>query len=234
MGNVSRPLVALLAATVVFFALWVVALKPGSKSNSSGHPGVGALQPAINAAHNAVTTQNNSNAASAGESTTPAATGQPVTTTSPATSSHRHATAGHRSHAAAGHNTAAHSRTRHAARSHPRPSTPTTPAARLRVVQKALDAHKVVAMLFYNPSAPDDDAVKAELASVPTRAGRVVKLEIPLPELPSYTSVISQVPVNFSPTLVIIDRAQQASTITGFTDSYEISQRIDQALAVKP
>ena len=109
-----------------------------------------------------------------------------------------------------------------------------TPAARLRVVQRALGQHKVLAMLFYNPTSADDDAVKAELASIPVRGGRVVKLEVPLTELPRYTQVISQVPVNFSPTLVIIDRAQQASEITGFTDRFEIAQRIDQALAVKP
>ena len=35
-----------------------------------------------------------------------------------------------------------------------------------------------------------------------------------------------------SPTLVLIDRARQATTIVGFTDRYEIAQRVADTLAV--
>jgi len=205
MGHVSRPLVGLLIATVVFFALWLIALKPSSSSNSGGS--LGQYQSAINAARKAVTTSNNSNAASAGEAaraTTTASTANgpsSVTTTKVSSSPHP-----------------------------AKATAPTTPKARLSAVQRALVQKKVLALLFYNPAAPDDNAVKQELSSISTHHGQVVKLEIPLNELPNYTVVISQVPVNFSPTLVIIDRAQQAQEITGFTDSYEIEQRLDQAL----
>ena len=47
-------------------------------------------------------------------------------------------------------------------------------ASRLSAVQRAMHAHKVVALLFYNPAAADDRAVKQELAAVPDapRPGR--------------------------------------------------------------
>ena len=61
----------------------------------------------------------------------------------------------------------------------------------------------------------------------------VVKLAVPLSELARYPVVTTQVPVSESPTLVLIDRAQQATTIVGFADRFEIAQRVDDALAAK-
>jgi hypothetical protein len=99
------------------------------------------------------------------------------------------------------------------------------------MVKAALDAHKAVALLFYNPPAADDQAVKQELAAVPTHRGRVVKVAVPLTELSSYTAVTQQVPVNMSPTLVVIARDGQAGEIAGFADKVEIAQRVADALA---
>jgi hypothetical protein len=45
--------------------------------------------------------------------------------------------------------------------------------------------------------------------------------------------ITTQVPVVTAPTLVLIDRARHAATITGFADALELSQRIDDALAAK-
>jgi hypothetical protein len=91
----------------------------------------------------------------------------------------------------------------------------------------------VVALLFYNPLAADDDAVKQELAGVPTHRGRVVKLTIPLSEASNFTAVTQQVPVNFSPTLVLIAPNGQAGEIVGFSDQLEIAQRVDDALRTR-
>jgi hypothetical protein len=109
-----------------------------------------------------------------------------------------------------------------------------TPAGRHRldVVQRALKANKVLALLFYNSSAADDQAVKQELASVPVHGGRVVKLVVPLGELTRYPVVTNQVPVGVSPTLVVIDPDQQAQSIVGFSDRFEIAQRVSDALRV--
>lgn len=101
-------------------------------------------------------------------------------------------------------------------------------------VQRALLGGKVLALLFYNPGAADDQAVKQELAGIPGHGGRVFSLAIPLNELSAYAQITSQVPVNYSPTLVIVDRAHQAHEIVGFADSFEIAQRIQDALSARP
>ncbi len=222
MGQVSRPLIALLVATVAFFALWIVALKPSS-STTSGSSGLGAYQSAINKAHQAVAVSAAGNAAAAGETTsTPAVTTAPATKApaAPATSAPA-ATA---------------TKTRPVAKpvaAVTKPAHAITAAARLRLVSRALQTHKVLALLFYNPAAVDDNAVKQELAAVPTHRGRVVKLAVPISELSSYTAVTTQVPVNLSPTLVLVDPSGQASTIVGFADRFEIAQRVLDALAVR-
>jgi hypothetical protein len=97
-------------------------------------------------------------------------------------------------------------------------------------VETAVNAHKVVALLFYNPQAADDQALKRELASVPTHKGRVVKLAIPLGDAANFTAVTQQVPVNLSPTLVLVSGAGAATEIVGYSDPFEIDHRVDDAL----
>jgi hypothetical protein len=203
MDNVSRPLIALLVGSVAFLALWLVALKPSSSSTTGNSGGLGQYQSAINKAHHAAAT---ANAASAAEGGTVA-----TTTTS----------------------TGAAARTQTASR------TPASHVARVRVhtarnapaaVAHALAGHKVLAVLFYNPASTDDRAVKQELAAVPTHRGKVVKLAVSVNRLASYGVVTNQVQVTVSPTLVLIDKARQASTIVGFADRFEIAQRVADAL----
>jgi hypothetical protein len=100
-------------------------------------------------------------------------------------------------------------------------------------VDKALSAHKVLALLFYNPAAPDDQAVKRELGTIPTSAGRVVKLAVPITEVANYPVVTNQVQIQTSPTLVIVDKKAQAFTLVGFADTFEIAHRVGDALSVR-
>jgi hypothetical protein len=216
----SRSLIALLAGTAVFFALWIFALKPSSSSTggggSSSSQGLGAYQSDINKAHEAVGISNASNAASGNDSVSSTATASPRQTTT----------------------TGAHSS---APAAKPTATLPTATASKhvtqptagenFSTVQHAIDAHKVVAMLFYNAYATDDQAVKQELGSVPTHRGQVVKLSIPLSQAAAFTAVTQQVPLNLSPTLVLIAPNGQASEIVGYTTAFEISQRVEDALA---
>jgi hypothetical protein len=228
MGSVPRPLLGLLVAAVAFFALWTVALKPhGSGSSSSGLKG---YQSDINAAKNVQHVVDSAASKAGGTAST---TSSPPTSTLSATSpapTHKSAVSASSSTAPAAHNakTAAKRTT-----AKPAPAKPAVPSAssRLNTAAEAFDAHKVVALLFYNPAAADDQSVKRELAAISTHKGRVVKLAVPLNELPNYAVVTSQVPVNFSPTLVIVDAAKQAQEITGYAGRFEISHRIDDALA---
>jgi hypothetical protein len=236
MDNVSRPLIALLVATVAFFALWIVALKPSS-STSSSNPG--AYRSAIKAAHQAVSASGGAHpgttptalASAPGSAPSAAATSHSgsgastPTASTPATTTPGAATPGTATTATvAGRATGVT-----VVRKHDSPAT----RHRLNAVTAALENRRVLALLFYNPAATDDRAVKRELATVPTHHLSVVSLAVPINELARYPVVTTQVPVNESPTLVLIDARRQASTIVGFADRFEIAQRVQDALAIK-
>jgi hypothetical protein len=235
MTHVSKPLVGLLLATVVFFALWVVALKPhGSSGSGSGsaNQGLGQYQTDINAAHKAVQT---ANAASTRAGAVPSA---PATATGTAGSPAPAGAPAHRTATVTGTATAtATARAKPHAAPKPvvaRPAPARKPAAsRLASVEQALGSHRVLALLFYNPGAPDDRAIHQELTDVPTHHGRVFKLAIPLGEIGRYTSITEELPVNLSPTLVLVAPDRETDEIVGYADPFEISQRIDDALAIR-
>jgi hypothetical protein len=222
MSHASKPLIGLLAATVVFFALWVVALKPsgqGGSGNSSSNPGIGRLQGDVNAAHQAVNTANAASGRAGADPTSPA-------TTAGATHAPVHAAVKPTARTAV--------KPKAVSRAAAKPATG-APAAvtRLSAVQRALHSHKVLALLFYNPASPDDRAVRQELGNVATHGGKVFKLTIPLNEIVSYLAITNQVPVNVSPTLVLVAPNGQADEIVGYTDPFEVSQRVDDALALR-
>jgi hypothetical protein len=224
MANVSRPLIGLLVATVAFFAVWVVALKPSASTSGGGSPSSGALgayQSAIAKAHQAVGT---SNAASVAHGGTVATAAAPATAT--ATVPAHPVTATTAANAASTPRAAAKPAAAQAV-------VVATTSNRVNAVQSALRANKVLALLFFNPAAADDKAVKQELAAVPTHGAQVAKLAVPLAELAHYAFITSQVPVTGSPTLVLVDHARHATTIVGFADRFEIAQRVSDALAVK-
>lgn len=222
-------MIALLVATLAAFALWYVELRPSSSSTSGGSSqGVGQYQGPINQAHQAVATSGAANArlgaptstAPAHASTVPAhAAAKPARTAKAATTA-KPATAA-------------------------KPKAATKPATKassastmstvgVATVQAALKANKVVAILFYNGSAADDQAVKQELSSLSTDGGKVVKLAVPLSQLTNFALVTQQVPVVTAPTFVVIDAAKHATSITGFADTLQIQQLVAGALTVKP
>jgi hypothetical protein len=230
MGTLPKPLIGLLLGTVAFFAIWMVALKPHSSSSGGSQGGVGQYQGAIDKAHQAVTTSNQANAklgapTSTTSATTPAAT-TPAATTPAATTLATKAQAKPVTKAKATPTT----------KPTTKPATqPSSDAATNapQTVATAIRAGKVVAILFYNDAAPDDRAVKSELAAIPTHGGQVVKVAVPLSQLIQFSSLTQTVDVNTAPELVLIDHARQASTLVGYADGVEIAQRIDDALASK-
>ena len=227
----SRSLIALLVGTVVFFALWMFALKPGSSNNGSGgassSQGLGGFKSDIQKAHQAVAISNASNAASGNENAGSSSGG---TSASQSTAASTKTTASSPAKLSTGSATKASSSANHKSA---KPSTTIqrhSLVSNLKTVESAVSAHKVVALLFYNPQAADDQALKRELAAVPTHKGRVVKLAIPLDQAANFTAVTQQVPVNFSPTLVLVSGSGAATEIVGYSDPFEIDQRVDDAL----
>jgi hypothetical protein len=192
-------MIGLLVATIAFFAVWTVALKPSSSSgpaSSSSSPAPAASQP---------------------KAAAPA-----------------HADA---SHASASHVAAAHASATSASAAKPaaKPVVKHTvsPRQRQSLIENGLNHHKVLAILFFNPAAADDQAVKHELDEIPAQGGKVVKLAVPLSELTRYPVITNQVQVTESPTLVLIDGQRKADLLTGYLDQLELSQRVSDAVAVK-
>lgn len=225
MGSLPKPLIGLLLGTVAFFALWMVALKPSSSANGGSQGGVGQSQSAINKAHQAVTTSNQANAKlGAPTATTPATKAAPATKVVPATK------AAPTTKAKPAPATKAKANAKAKAADKP---APVTTAAQVQSVVNAVRDHRVVAVLFYNPAAADDQSMVKELRAIPASHGRLVKVSVPVSQLTRFAVVTTRVPVVTSPTLVVVDSKGQATTLTGFAGTGEIQQRIDDALAVK-
>jgi hypothetical protein len=239
MASLPRPLIGLLVATLAAFGLWYVELKPSSSAGGSSQGGVGQYQSTINKAHQAVKISGAANArlgaptstGPAPNSPTPAKTATAAkaatataTAVKPAT---KRATATKTATAAK----SATTKTK-AATAKPAAKTLTT-AQQVSLITSAIESHKVVAVLFYNASAADDQAMAKELGTVSTHGGQVVNLAVPLSELTNFSIITQQIPVVTAPTLILIDANRQATTLTGFADTVEISQRIDDALAAK-
>jgi hypothetical protein len=233
-------LIALLVATLAAFGLWYVELRPSSSSSGGASQGAGTYQSAINQAHQAVKTSNAANARLGAPTSTGRAPASPTSkaATAKVTASTRTTTVA-KSSATSAPKPAVKPAVKHAASrpAHKAVSTPAhkavSTAEQLSLVTNAITAHKVVAVLFYNDAAADDQAVDRELAAVPTHSGQVVKAAVPLSALTSFGIITQQVPVVTAPTLVLIDSSRQATEIIGFADTLEITQRVDDALAAK-
>jgi hypothetical protein len=108
-----------------------------------------------------------------------------------------------------------------------------TAVSPLATLTAALGAHKVVALLFYNPAGADDQADRQALGTLSTHHGAVVKLAVPVDQLARFSAITNQVPVTTSPTLIVIDSHRRASTLVGFADPLEFNQLVSAALAAK-
>jgi hypothetical protein len=225
MDQISRPVQVVLAVTLLFAALWFVALRPKSSAgggpaatpapeaqttpapSGGAAPGTEGLKRAVDQARGAVATANG-DAARASRSS--ADTAAPPKAAQPATSS-----------------------------SSARPATAPHPAARpertgpASLVEAALRQRKAVAIAFVDPKTADARAVAQEMRHVSRFDGRAVALAVPLTKLSDYDFITNRVEVTVAPTVVIVDPRRRATTIVGFTDRGEIEQRLADALAVK-
>ena len=234
MRSLPKPMIGLLVATLAFFALWYVELKPSASSSGGSPSGLGQYQSAINKAHQAVAISNAANAKLGAPVATTAAPKSPTATkTTPA------ATTAAKAVPAAKPDTKTLAKASPAAKTAAKAALATKPAAapsdaaQVKLIANAVAAHNVVAVLFYNPAAADDQAMKQELGAVPTHHGQVVKLAVPVSELTQFQGITAQIPVVTAPTLILIDPTRQATVMTGFASQLEIDQRVADALAAK-
>jgi hypothetical protein len=125
--------------------------------------------------------------------------------------------------------------------------------ARQVLVETALKQGKVALVLFWSPKGADDVAVHDELrlleavhhlirpiARVPAvrlllkrfgleLQGRIAVLEARANQVASFGAFTRNVQVYQTPTLLIVNRHGETTTLTGLTDAYSIEQAIDEA-----
>jgi hypothetical protein len=97
-------------------------------------------------------------------------------------------------------------------------------------VQKALDAKKMVVILFWNRRAVDDRSVKASVDRLPRRHGKVAVFTDRVKHLSRYTRITAATSVTQTPALVFVNRKGQAELQTGYLDYQTIQQYVLNAL----
>jgi hypothetical protein len=96
-------------------------------------------------------------------------------------------------------------------------------------VKHALDAHKVVAILFWNRRGVDDRSVKAALDRLPHRK-RLAVFSDGVRHLSRYTRITAAASVSTTPSLVVVNPKGQAEVITGYLDYETLRQYVQNAL----
>lgn len=97
-------------------------------------------------------------------------------------------------------------------------------------VKRALDARKVVAILFWNPRAVDDRSVKASVEALPRRGGKVAVFSDRVKNLSRYTRISTATSIVTTPSLVIVNRKGEAEVVTGYLDRQTVAQYVKNAL----
>lgn len=101
-------------------------------------------------------------------------------------------------------------------------------------VQRALDANKVLVLLFWNPRGTDDRSVKGAVDGLSRGGGKVAVFTDRPKNLARYTKVAAGVDVTQTPTLVVVDRQGEARKATGYLDPDTVEQYVVDALHGAP
>jgi hypothetical protein len=96
-------------------------------------------------------------------------------------------------------------------------------------VGRALEAKKVVVLLFWNSKAVDDRSVHASVAKLSRHGGSVAVFDDTVKNLSHYTRITATAQVTQTPSLVIVDRRGSAQVRTGYLDFETIDQFVDTA-----
>ncbi len=257
MTQISRPFQIALVAFALFVAVWFVALRGHSTSSTGGAgssasgssapatpsaaaqaksaaaptpiyhgpaPGVQGLTRAVNKAHGAVAQSQSdakhfehAEAASTTASTTASGTTTSTVTVKRSTSpTVHHTTVVHRT-----------TITKHSSSTgKPAATTPRMQAT----VEHELQQGKTVLVLFWNPHGSDDVAVHKELPAVQhALGGKVAVHYASASQVGAFGSITHAVQVYQTPTLLIVNRHGQTTTLTGLTDAFSIEQAVSES-----
>jgi hypothetical protein len=203
-------------------------------------PGLTGLTRAIAKAHGAVANSQQNAKQVEAESAEASSAAQASGSHSAATSGTAAAAPAHAlaSKGAATHSSAGGSKT--AARVTPsKPSTTTAAASKPHSstspnmqasVEAELKQGKVVTILFWNPKAAVDQAVQRELQAVGHALGAKIAVhDAHADQVGSFGSITRTIQVDATPTILIVSKGGQTTTLTGLTDVFSIEQAIGEA-----
>jgi hypothetical protein len=97
-------------------------------------------------------------------------------------------------------------------------------------VQRAVNANKVVVVLFWNAKGSDDRAVRSAVSGVSTRNGAVAKFTDTLGNFSRYTRLTGENAITQTPTVMVVDRKQRSEVATGYLDGATVDQLVVDAL----
>lgn len=89
---------------------------------------------------------------------------------------------------------------------------------------------KTVLVLFWNPHASDDVAVRGQVEAVARKLGGEVAAHYALAsQVGSFGSITRDVQVYQTPTLLIVNGRDEVTTLTGYTEAFAIEQTVAEA-----
>jgi hypothetical protein len=101
-------------------------------------------------------------------------------------------------------------------------------------VRKALDANKVVVVLFWSPRGVDDRSVKRSVDGLSRHGGKVAVFEDDLKNFGRYARIAAPAKVVQTPTLIVTNKQDEARVATGYLDSTTVEQYVVDALKGTP
>ena len=97
-------------------------------------------------------------------------------------------------------------------------------------VERELAQNKTVVILFWSPRGAEDIAVRQQVPIAARALGGSVAVHYALPhQVTEYGKITNTVQVNQTPTILIVNKRGQATTLTGLTDAFAIEQAVAEA-----
>jgi hypothetical protein len=224
----SRPLLIGLLVTLAVAGVYFVALKPPGKGNDSPYNAPisdaqkAVVQSQVAAAKAQAAAGNAAQAAAGDPSAAPAATAKPPTALGNASKAQPHHVVVVKP-AAVKPAVTPHAAAKPAAASGS--SVKLAPWDRSAKVFAALAKHKVAVMLFWTKGGADDNSVRRAVAQVSKRP-RVAIFTMPMADVGKYAAITTNIPIDVSPTVLVISPSRNYIPISGYTTAAAIDQAI--------
>jgi hypothetical protein len=98
-----------------------------------------------------------------------------------------------------------------------------------RAVEAELKQGKIVLLLFWNPKGAEDAAVRNEVRALAAHGKKIAVHEALASQVATFGSITRGVQVEQTPTVLIINKRDRATALTGLTDAFSLEQAIAEA-----